>query len=256
LSHTCPTVEVGENEYHDVEFNLTKKAPLTETSTYEDHKAIWEYITDAVGEHRVFTVVSYNQAVVPVAFAIMLQSAGDYLVKTIEKGKDWQNNSLSMKSMLSRQISGQLSKGQRFAAIEDDVRFGLEMISYDINNLDGLGISNVRQSNIQDNSSEITHILKKQYITVEDFSQPINDSCLAELHTLLYSRLQFHYINAGLDNVNIKYSPMVYASQDYDNAVGREYLKLVKFVAAEVKKDIDAENDEYEDDEDDEDNEA
>lgn len=42
----------------------------------------------------------------------------------------------------------------------------------------------------------------------------------------------------GLGHLNIKLSPMIYASQDYDNSAGKQYAKMIKTVNVQVVKEI------------------
>lgn len=46
--------------------------------------------------------------------------------------------------------------------------------------------------------------------------------------------IDFRYFMAGLEMLNLKFSPLVYASQDYGNEVGEMYAKFVSEVSAEV----------------------
>ena len=41
---------------------------------------------------------------------------------------------------------------------------------------------------------------------------------------------------SGLDSLNLKISPIVYATQDYDNSIGRDYAKFIRTVSSKVSK--------------------
>lgn len=59
-----------------------------------------------------------------------------------------------------------------------------------------------------------------------------------KLFDLFKSQIDHRYIHVGLYWFNIKLSPMVYASQDYDNTTGKSFAKMVRSVGAQINKEI------------------
>lgn len=252
LTKACPTVDVGENKYHDVAFNLKTKPELTEKSTYYDHVAVWNHLWEAVSEQRAFIV--RNSVTSLLGFSIMSQHAGDYMVAELEKLTDWDNNSLAMKALLERKTNSLISRYNNFASVNKDrdlaVDFVVSFTSQELSRLSDFGISDTKLPIIAADDVDIHTALESQYKTVGDLTYPITAETLDKLYECLYSRLQFLYITGGLNRLNLMFSPMIYTGQDYVNELGRKYLTLVEHVATKIKKDIDARNDDedYEDD--------
>lgn len=252
LTKACPTVELGSNEYHDVAFNLKTKPELTIDSSYEDHVAIWDHIWEAVFEDRAFIVRGKQTALL--GFSIMLQVTGDYLVTLTEKSTDWNNNPMDMKSLLERKTNDFISRFKNMAedTHKDNAKvkdFVVTFASQELFRLADFGISDTRLPINLEPTTELYEALASQYKVTADLINPITAETLDKLYKSLYSSLQFLYIDSGVCQLNLKYSPMIYAGQDYDNEIGRNYLKLVQHVAAEIKKEIDFENEDEEDDE-------
>jgi hypothetical protein len=65
----------------------------------------------------------------------------------------------------------------------------------------------------------------------------VNNGCFSDTQKeFLIESLKDRYVVRGLAELNLKLSPIVYASQDYSNEIGKAYAKFVRSVSSTVNK--------------------
>lgn len=219
----------GENEYHDVPFNISecKNKPIEEA---------WEYMWNAaVHELRVFITPYQDNAPRQFTFAIISEQAYDYLLESIESSKTWDDTSNSRDTKIDSlaadietrmetfnspdKYEGKYAKGgPQYDSMYNTI--ATDVIREAINGRTNVRIPHYLQDGVWDYAKEL--------IKEGKFS----DATKAKMK----KDMEFSYIIAGLDDMNLKISPLVYAGQDYDNAIGKAYAKMIKTVSAQINK--------------------
>lgn len=250
LANSAAVVQWGENKCHDVPFNLPefleKEAPLvnsvrtkTRTEKFDEIELealfaelvhTWNYIFDVAAEHRLFVGKHYNKVVRPVQFAIMHEASYNNLIKMCDSQTNWSDESLAQRSFLERAIKA--TKEYEVAAVnEPGVDEELKKLAAVMRNMhfnDALRrIGEFSSMPYPGEHEEIASAMKKCGSNLDDV-----DSLFESLKPVLDAR----YVMMGLDIINVKISPMVYASQDYDNEIGRAYAKFIRATSATVSK--------------------
>src|ERR1035437_170793 len=229
LSREVFVTHVGENECHDVLFNISdcKEKPIQE---------IWEYLwTAAVHELRVFMIPYQDNSPRQFTFAIISEQAYDYLLNSIETSKNYNGISNSRNTAIdgfSAAIEARMADfdtpdkhegkyaegGKGYDSMRSHI--ASEVIRRAIE-----GCSNVHIPFylLDDSYSFSEEVLKEGKLSDENKAK-------------VKSLMEFGYIMLGLDDMNIKISPMVYSGQDYSNAIGKAYAKMIKTVSAQITK--------------------
>jgi hypothetical protein len=222
----------GENEYHDVAFDMSSLySPETEYS-FEQLISIWDEIWMMTSEHRLF-VRNYKHQPRSFQFAVMHQKSAEYLINMVSNEKSWDGMSYHQFNYFENYVKSKLAK---FVDETKEVPpVLLEFVFWRIESLDGYRVGDSEGSFISSlyrSPNGVIDIL--QTMVTGDFSK------MPELFQLYKLQLDNRYIHRGLDDLNIKLSPMVYASQDYSNDIGSAFLEMVKTVNAGINLEIEA----------------
>lgn len=222
----------GENEYHDVAFDMSSLySPETEYS-FEQLIGIWDEIWMVTCEHRLF-VRNYKHQPRSFQFAVMHQKSAEYLINMVSNEKSWDGMSYHQYNYFENFVKSKLGK---FVDETKEVPPELlEFVFWRIESLDGYRVGDSEGSFISSlyrSPNGVIDIL--QTMVSGDFSK------MPELFQLYKTQLDHRYIHRGLDDLNIKLSPMVYASQDYSNDIGSAFLEMVKNVNADINAEIKA----------------
>ena len=245
-----PAVAQGENQYHDVPFDLPafmgkEAAQLLQLVTakrgegvptfdkdvlFKQALATWDYIFEVAQEQRLFTL-DYKGHVRPMQFAVMHRAAYDALVAQTNAAVGWDKESYEMRAFFDRAIADMresLSKTPEFgdlseekAALSQAFFAGSRLRDY----LQRVGGSELRMGT--DESMLLTAGLQGL------LSGKLTED---ELFVKLKPVLEARYAYSALEALNLHYEPMVYASQDYDNSIGRDYAKFVSQVSRAVTR--------------------
>lgn len=243
----APLVAQGENKYHDVPYDLkgfvAAKTPLLlsmldrskEKDAYTGPKSpevlfaelglVWEYTWEAAHEHRLF-IKNPNRSIAAQQFAVMHKVAFDTLVTEVAKQKTWDNKSLDLRTYFNGALD--LVKLDFSVAFSPEFPFDkTEYIRRSFQN--ALGSFGAMEGIYWDYEfTEIQHIVAA-YVKGPE----IDEELLFEKFKPI---LEGRYATVGLMQHNLKFLPLVYASQDYDNSVGRGYMKFVQTVSRAVTK--------------------
>jgi len=270
-------VAQGENRFHDVPFDLVKfitekmptlhkmfapapadkepKAEMTEDEravVFNELCQVMEYLLDTAHQHRLFTD-HYNEPF-PLEFAVIHGAAFEGLIKLAESGKTWEGGSWERRALFERAFA-KLSEPMS----EDDVK-ELEAAKAagdqeEVGFLERCHLSN-QDSNFR---SEFMRAGQMEGLAYPGYSSAIhhivrdyrkNGSTCDAMFTRMRPFLDSQYVLAGLRILNLRLTPMVYSSQDYENEIGGKYADFVQKTSTEITK---ARKDRYGDDEEDED---
>lgn len=214
--------EKGDNQYHDLSFDIQQFLADKAGSVLDilDGKVgnhefelvktemdlAWDYVWEVAHEHRLFVGASYTKPVRQFQFAIVHDSAYQNLIELHESQEPWMHLPRERKAFVTYAAGHQ---GRRAPdTITDFLRCG----------------------------GGCNWAYQLRYDTL---SASVKDYALGNISVdVLYEKLKpwvdFRYFMAGLEMLNLKFSPLVYASQDYNNEVGEMYAKFVGEVSASV----------------------
>lgn len=239
----CPNVDQGENEYHELPFDLEgylkKNAPqmLADVRSAEarkifqagmsDHdeamQACWAYISRAAFKGRTFIVNGFGD-IRPVQFAVMHDETYQALAAHAQKGKDWEGNTLEVKAFLA------MAMRKARAALAEDSRAGEDPVLKQIRFVDAMRDT----LDAIDNSPRYPRGLEISCLHEVASLAAGTDTFDAALIEGFSPYLMGRYVIAGLCEYNLRITPMVTSGQDYDNEIGTNYAKLVSHVSKKV----------------------
>lgn len=217
-------IEQGKNQYHDIPFKLTEfqSKPLEEA---------WEYLWgNAVQENRLF-VTGYNKnAPRNLTFGIISKQSYDALIAMEEESVGWDKSSNKRENFAQKELEKAIKTAKEISSKNSDneieaKKFFEFCITENMRNMFRYGNSNVPNSEYRwkRQSSISKSVVQEGKITDETMALIVDD-------------LEFSYVAKGLLSLNIKFSPMVYASQDYENSVGKAYAKFIKTISSQITK--------------------
>ena len=235
------TTAQGENAYHDHAFDAAQLKVLSIDKA-------WAYLWDvAVHENRVF-VPGYNKnSPRQLTFAIISKAAYDYIICMSESYVGYRKESNKREDV----INSWLTEEQPKIKEHRDLAKVAEALSNDGTSKTATQQSELNYAPIRGAfylESSLRELLKRSNVNAPSlgttyerryaYAKEIAATGVIspELMANLVKEMEFGYVMCGLDALNIKISPMVYASQDYDNSVGRDYAKLVRSVSATISK--------------------
>lgn len=231
-------VEQGDNQYHDVPFDIRAfvkentpnlLAAVTESALssvpvddiWDNLATVWDYIWEAAQEHRLFC--ADYKGMFPAQFAIMHRSAFDNLAESVAQSTTWNDESLAYEATFKRafvnltEITEDMPNEKAQAALNFLRSY---KFSQDIRRIGAMeGLYYPGEDTVLNNAIDAF------------FDKSIDEQGLFERIKPL---LELRYMVSGLAGLNLHFSPMVYASQDYSNEIGRAYAKFVSEVSTSV----------------------
>ena len=234
-----------ENSSHDIPFNLASKltecsaafqasvqprkfdaaAPVYFTEEFDsDLDLIWAYVEEVLSENRVF-MMDYSHVVRPVALGVLCESAYHGLIKAKETEYSYRGEPNDMDSYVKRAVS---ELEERLATLKKDD--------------DGFHKSWLISDGLRSMTERISRSMRQSTCFISDFV----DAAVAEKLTTaeliekvlpsIKPALQDMFAVGGLEEFNVRFSPMVYAGQDYSNELGKAYAKFVQEVSTQVSR--------------------
>lgn len=215
-------VEVGENEVHEVPVDfkafmqentpelylMLTNQPTTETDWHEQLITVWEHYEEVSCEYRVF-VADYDGRPRQLVHAVIHKAAFDKLVD-LAGGVESQR----------KLVTAALDKCRKYLGNEKSAWMAGDSFA------SGLRYVGCREGHLfSDEFPVFAELLER--LGKKEFDE---DTFFTKVKPWLDAR----YVMEGLDTLNVKLSPMVYASQDYSNEIGRDFAKFVSEVALEV----------------------
>jgi hypothetical protein len=253
-------VREGENKSHDVAFDFrseaAKLAPnllshldrfkrsgspmmvalaelplevLQEDHAFPELVELWNAMWHVSQEHRLFGI-STLQFLRPVQFAVMHRAAYDRLIALAEEGRSWNRSSLVRRPFLQSALA---------QAREDRNTFMLKHATLD--KLD-LMASIMYKDWLREHLSAAGTIsgvfyyqeaLELAGITTAEEPGSAEEQQLIERLVLA---LDMRYVLEGLSRLNLHLGPIVYAEQDYSNAIGQDYAAFVQGISEKITR--------------------
>jgi hypothetical protein len=232
----------GENEYHDLAFAfdafLADKAPgvlaaLTDKAAPTNWRdgalddeltACWGYMWEVGQKQRLF-MSDYKGRPRALNFALIHEDAYAELLAQTSAGTDWHGNSNEPEAYLRRVLAEADLGGNDDKRAADAHYFAFALagqIREALSRADGTGHS------VGGATSGIVHGLVRKYCTSAITADELIEQCLP--------LLEDRYVLAGLNNMNLRLTPVVTSGQDYDNSIGQGYAKFVAAVSAKVTR--------------------
>lgn len=228
----------GNNEYHDLGIDFKSLYIPEKKYSFNELHEIWDKVWE-VGQKGRLYIKDIMDAPCQLQFAVMHKATANSLINYVA------------------------NEEERIEYFDKYIEQKLKMIFPDVHN-NSFFISQLallERFRIGEGSGEHFSFYSGMDYSCEDVikryeSQKLED-CLKEIKEDLYDvfevQIEHRYIYEALNCLNIKLSPMVYASQDYQNEIGIEYTKLVKEVNAKIVQELKEKYDDWEDCDDEED---
>ncbi len=231
--------ELGENECHEISFNIRALYNSQQSYSFEELEKTWDEIWNVAHEHRLF-IKDYKGWPRPLQFAVMHQEAADYLVNTVSKFKRYDGASFEQKTYFKKYVQQKLKTALEVCKDKDEelanrmLSFAASRISFLDNYYIGEGDAIFFWS-FYNTNEQITDLIQ-DFLNSNQGTTEISNDLIDKMFEILKYNIQHRYINAGLDYFNLKLSPMVYAGQDYSNDTGKAYAKMIKTVSSKIFK--------------------
>lgn len=235
LLASAPRVLPGENQYHDKPFDLPAfidaQAPITRdklkgkvengdeggvddgASAWSQAVKCWDYAWEAASEHRLFASNSFG-VLRPLQYAIVHRVAYEELLKLASKLLDFEGNPLEPAAFFDRACAAAEAACTVYA--DEGERRGWTFSAAFRDCLVQLGGSGcARYPGESQLVSFLCHAYALGHLSKDQFFENVRP-VLDELS-----------VTAGLELMNLKVQPMVYAGQDYSNELGRTYADFI-----------------------------
>lgn len=259
LLRSAPVVVAGENSSHDIPFNLKEfvreKAPnlvevlsvprnrfdkiAIEGLDFEELKAIWDHVCEVAWENRLFCG-DYSNVIRPVQFAVFHKAAAERMKRYVEERIKDKAHTFELEQYLQNLVDEFESQLSKF--YEDKPEFRKHAMQRHM--VDGLKLSMSSEAHgLLFTFSWETSALADGYLDKE--------LSLAELAEKLQPLMTGVYVMKAMSWLNLQFSPLSYAGQDYDNSGGKTYAELIAEISLEVTRQQDERYGESDCDEDD-----
>lgn len=252
FKHLSTNGLITEANARDGGFDMKEVFDKKKQYSYLELTDIWEYMFTACEQERVF-VNDYKGVSSPFTFAVMHKATGKYLINMIENSDSWHSKPTTQKKSLVQYISEQID-GSSFFKESLPIDVCSRVVASQMTHLQDFQVVNNSYAKINKfyevsiKGSTFPQLL--QPYLESPTKMKVEKDIVDQFYQLVKSQLNHRYILGGMDELNAKLSPMIYAGQDYSNKVGNEVLKMITTVNAQVTKQIkqrNAENgDEYE----------
>lgn len=245
LRKESPVTLQGEIGYHDHPFDLEAylaseaphflawldapkdaPVPLNREVFLDEAVKCWDYAFLASEQSRLFRMYSGEPR--PLQFAVMHHLAVEELVALVSKGTDYDDLSLAPRSVFERVL-----KAGRDAADAEDEEASPEehakrkawiFRAEGARKLQEFGRSTLGPRAEQQHLHQVIDQVGAGAWSVEDAFEKF------------WPSLRGRYICLALEQLNLHFSPLVYAGQDYDNSIGRDYARFIRKVSTGVSR--------------------
>lgn len=244
LLYKAPVVAQGKNPSRDVPFDIqafvSAKAPMLvgclQNARYYDDidvsrldfaelTAIWEYVVAVSEEHRLFAP-NLRGHLRPVQFAAFHQESVNQLIAFTNQQMSPGGVPFELGAYLTHHVAKIVAES---APVGDEGpvkalsrQFALRSSMFDVLKLNlSDGVHGLLMPYMQD-----IHNLLEQHL---DHGMPL-DAFIEALRPITTGP----YVLKAMDELNMKFSPIAYAGQDYGNSTGAAYAKFISGVADAV----------------------
>lgn len=239
LVKNSPVVEKGSNSCHDIPFDIkafiADKAPVLkgglslvscfdsgflEELDFDELVTIWNYVWECTQEHRLFCRDGSGR-IRPVQFAAFHSVSFRHLVEYAMGLKGWNDEPYELGAFLKRQLT-ELEEKEVDAS--EDKKFFLRLRVRDRLTLNMSDSVNSLLYPFLDEHFDLLDKYLDERLEFEDYVEAMRPS------------MEGVYALKGMSCLNLKFSPIVYAGQDYDNSQGRAIAKLVSSISKDINK--------------------
>lgn len=235
----------GENKSHDHAFDMKQLFDEKKSYSFKELENIWDDVWKVMQENRLF-VANYQGEPRNLQCAVIHQAAAEHLIERVNSSISHNGQSYEKKAYFTRYVQGYLTRlVERFKDKNKPFEDMFLFFSTQIASLSSYGVGEQENCHLSHHYNNWNAIMD----TLESFMKDNPDAReLSEdvIHTLFehfQPQIEHRYLHTALDWFDLKLSPMIYASQDYDNRIGKDYAKLVKTISERVNKEIKANRD-------------
>ena len=231
----------GENECHEIPFNMQALYNPKQAYTFEQLREIWDKVWEATQENRLF-IQDHRGTPRPFQFATMHEKTAQYLIDTVAASSDYRGQSFEQKAYLKAYVQSKIIYVTKLVGTYTNKRSNdaLSFFWMQLARLEGYRIGEQEGTylaNFYDHYNAVQDILDNAAKHKTDLAQ-VPDTLVEALFEVFKPQLDHRYLHTGLDRLNIKLSPTVYAGQDYDNSTGNDYLAMITAVNAAIKEEV------------------
>lgn len=244
LRNRAAEVLPGAHPRHEPAFNLTdfmvKQAPcflptpgrplvddLPESEeTDERYLACWGYIWETAQTNRLFRV-NLSGELRPVLFAAIHEEAYQALVERTSRATTWEGFSLEPAEYFKRLLSE--AREQVFDKQSPEIADNPRMLAFHLSHRlrDGIG----RFTDIS--ARDVFQMPGLRRALLAHLENEISEEALIELGSKL---MEPFYALSGMGRLNLKFSPIEYAGQDYRNELGKAYAEFIALTTRRVTR--------------------
>lgn len=232
LCESAPVVHAGENTSHDHPFNIKEFVADNTTvlqevlkgddpdtkqlgALFSDCETVWDHIYYIAQEQRLFAS-DYNRNVRVLQFAMMHSAAFGNLLTMVSADK--------LKAHIVEKMLSSLERVEKYKGVDKDL-FGFALEGCVSRAVQGIGdFGGNRFPGEEEQAKRILSDYVHDKMTTEDATNALG--------VVLNDRL----IARALSWINLPYSPMVTAGQDYSNDAGKMYADFITQTVDKVSK--------------------
>lgn len=238
----------GENPYHENALDIHKvfelEAPTfykllnkvevpaeeLERRSWPECVAVFDRIWKASQQHRLFLLKSGTEPR-PMQFAAIHADAAQTLVEQVGALTNWDNESLAPRELFRRAITAAKAELQKAPSGEPDQAEVFALVRKSM-------ASHVAREELRrvGSCTGVDYEVENRALSIA--VEKVLDGELSEDEAFEKAESYLHtrYVLEGLMSHNLVITPIVYAGQDYDNSIGRDYAKFIRKVSARVTK--------------------
>lgn len=186
----------------------------------------WDFVAEQMLDYKLFCEQLYPAIQRPVALAVLHAQTFEALVSLHQASKTHQDESMDMLEVIKRALSYALEETNKFKEKDRLAKPALLKFFAEGRFWEQLKYIGNDQGRSMPGEDDI-------YEALRNFGQ-LESIPLETLLELLRPTLRTRYAYAALDSMNLRFSPMVYAGDDYSNEMGRRYAGFVHMVSQQV----------------------
>lgn len=225
-------VAQGSNSAHDLAIDFQSLYCPEETYTFEQLVAIWDEMWSVGQENRLF--INERGSPRQLQFALLHHKAykffEDYCSKITMSGESFDQrieNFIQQSFMFTAKPFHNANKFPDMKdMLEDSLDFGLQRLS----NLEGILFGNgMDYWGLYDNKKALRVVIEN-FVKKNPDDRKFNEQTVNKIKKLLTTVIKHRIINFGINSFDVKLTPMTYGYQDYNNSVGKNYLRFIEAV--------------------------